>query len=646
MDSMEKKTQPESSLRTFKVLPDTTLRRLRYTPSYFFLVWRWSMWLYALVITGGYKPIYSKPSLLHTALILLGITLAHTLLVTLYAPISQILLPNFPRIESLRLRHYLPVERLEGDILTPLASTHSRYWNLTIYAFDVLICGVVMYFGGPLGNPPFGVGSIFYRYGMSTAFGAALAYRYPGALFASLGYMLFVILGIVLPAPGAPPYTPNIVDVTGSLIDTPVAALLAAYLASLLAKYARSKKEVQDHARRQQALRNVWETIVRDAHDKETLLQRSAQQIRQGGHFQRLILAYTDTHNSEETSRDSSSTLHTSIEVSLPHISFPPSDTSSLEQALHTQQKVVHFEPPTTTHASDVGFAQLYLPFVKEGRVQLVLGAEGRRRTPFDTKQELFLTLAGSQLLIALENIHLTEQTVHLAAIAERGRIAREIHDGIAQLIYMLSLNIETSATQAHRIAAASEEDADVLSPLAHRLDTLVALSKQALWEIRTYMFTLKPLMEGTTTLTHMLTNQLREFEAISNVSVHLQITGDEMLAQDDEQRRQKQARAGAAIFRIVQEALTNAYKHAKATLIEVHLHFTATDITVEIGDNGHGMQTSQTSSGLTVNAGQQRAYTGRGLQGMRERAEELDGTFVIAHTETGGVKIRLWIPI
>ncbi len=276
----------------------------------------------------------------------------------------------------------------------------------------------------------------------------------------------------------------------------------------------------------------------------------------------------------------------------------------------------------------------------------MVLGAESRRQTPFDTKQEAFLSIAGAQLLVALDNIRLTEQTIQLAAAAERSRIAREIHDGIAQLIYMLSLTTETCATQAHRIAEASEEDAELLTPLAERLDKLVAISKQALWETRNYMFSLKPLMSGATTLTQMLSNQVHEFEAISDLPVLLEVEGADEPPGEDRRRTRRQAQVGAAIFRIVQEALTNAYKHAQATQLRVSLHHQTDSIAVEVCDNGRGLPAIRSGTTPATHGEDGRIYSGRGLSGMRERAEELDGTFEIAQMPDGGTKVRAWIPL
>jgi signal transduction histidine kinase len=342
-------------------------------------------------------------------------------------------------------------------------------------------------------------------------------------------------------------------------------------------------------------------------------------------------------------------------------------------------QKLKTFEPLKDSY-DGYGIARLYLPLFKDGKVQIALGAEGKRQTPFGEKQEKFLTICGTQLLVALENIHLTEQTIQLAATAERGRIAREIHDGIAQLIYMLSISSETCAEHARRLVAASEdeEDAEMLTPLAERLDKLVTISKQALWETRNYMFNLKPLMSGTMTLTEMLTNQLHEFEAISGLKTHLevqdkaessvedqqkvrrressssglfrlkarlQVQGNAETSTDSQHEMRKHGQIGTAVFRIVQEALTNAYKHANATEIAVRLSYLPQAIEVEIRDNGQGLQATYAHADPSTAKERQRIYSGHGLHSMRERAEELGGTLEITSSPNAGVTVKVNIP-
>src|SRR6266702_4139387 len=183
------------SKKAFKALSDTTLRRLRSTPSYFFLMWRWSMWLYALVLILGSHGDYTRTDAYRISIIFLFITLLQTLVVTLYAPVVPILLPRMntlPFIRKLQSRKR-PLPQTEDEDtgnLTPLTHIRNPYWNIVIYSLDVLVCG------------------------MSTAFAAALAYRYPGALAAATGYDLFILLGIFHP-PSLPPsgrlYIPNVI---------------------------------------------------------------------------------------------------------------------------------------------------------------------------------------------------------------------------------------------------------------------------------------------------------------------------------------------------------------------------------------------------------------------------------------------------
>ncbi len=649
--------------KNFKALPDTTLRRLRNTPSYFFLVWRWSTWLYALIVilTAGQK--YKASPVYNTCLYLLLIALLQTLVVTLYAPVLQIVMPRVGTPKLLRTRRQkaerAPAEGEEPEIVPPLLRTRNPYWDIAIYGMDVVICGLIMYYSGPFGmQPNFGVGSPFYRYGFSTAFAAACAYRYRGGLAAAIGYDLFVVLGVLLPAPGGHPYQANSIDILGSLFDAPIAAILAAYLVSLLANISSSKKQVQMDGRRQKALRAIGEIILRYANDKPILLQKSAEAIRSGGHFQRMVLALVNPPTSEEQEdgTDQATSVATpvlleietcvNVDISVPEPKMPEREEALLKQVLESGEKLVIFEPLQGAADSQEWYARLYIPFFKNGRVQMILGTESLRHTPFESKQEEFLSIAGTQLLIALDNIRLTEQTVQLAATAERTRIAREIHDGIAQVVYMLSLNAETCAAQAHRIIEASEEDAELVTPLAERLDRLVTVSKQALWETRNYMFSLKPLMSGTTTLTQMIASQLREFEAISDLPVHLEVQGSEKPRDDDSKMTRRQAQVGAAIFRIVQEALTNAYKHADASQLWVYLTYTSEEVDVRVRDDGRGLQAAYYSYDLSVKGDRQRIYSGHGLRGMRDRAEELGGTFEIIEIPEGGVNIHARIPV
>lgn len=647
-------------VNTVKKIPQRASRRLRNTPSYFFLLWRWVTWLLALItlVSIGGQPL---PWL---ATLLLVITFLQTLVVTLYAPVFQLFLPDLPgRNKLLQLRQrasrtlHLSEKRWrprplavdeEPDIITPLASTRNPFWDFAIYGLDVIICGMVTYYGGYFGMPHFGVGSPFYRYGISTALVAAFTYRYRGGLAAALGYDLFILFGAFFPPTQIPYDALSVRDLAGSLLDAPVIAILAAYMATLLESYTRSKRREQDNVRLQIALRRVGETLIQDVSDKVHLLQLSAEQMRKGGHFERLLITLIGSANERKNDNDHAPEIENCIESGFLESTLPDRSQTLFEHVMRSGEKYSAFEPLSGEDSEyHPGIARLYLPFFREGRLYILIGAESTRQTPFENKQEVFLSSTGSQLVVALENIWLTEQSKELAALAERGRIAREIHDGVAQLVYMLSLNAETSAAQAHRIAEAleDEEDKEVLIPLAQRLDSLVTISKQALWETRHYMFTLKPLISGNMTLTQMLTSQLHEFEAISGLPVHFEVEGDEEAVNGDRRHTQRVAQVGTAVFRITQEALTNAYKHAEATQLHVYLRYLPGSVEVEIRDNGIGLKVEDNKYALAIAEERQRIYSGHGMRGMRERAEELGGIFEVKQGTGNGVSVQATLP-
>ena len=208
------------------------------------------------------------------------------------------------------------------------------------------------------------------------------------------------------------------------------------------------------------------------------------------------------------------------------------------------------------------------------------------------------------------ENVRLQEEREQLAAQEERSRIAREIHDGIAQSIYMLSLSLET---------AVDEVDDEAVN---ERLRRLVTIAKQTLLEVRHYIFDLKPLLEGQTGVSAALRNQARELTAVSELPVSVDVIGEEV---------ELPLAMRAAVYRIAQEALSNVYRHAGASGVSIRLQYDGTNVTLAIEDDGVGI--GDPGEG------------GRGLRNMRQRAEALAGTFEIEST-AGGTAVRVALPL
>ena len=215
----------------------------------------------------------------------------------------------------------------------------------------------------------------------------------------------------------------------------------------------------------------------------------------------------------------------------------------------------------------------------------------------------------------AKENLELQRkaQQAELAAVEERGRIAREIQDGIAQSIYMLSLHLETSA----ELARQKRED------LKERLDGLVNLSKETLLEVRHYIFDLKPYLAGDKGLVSMVENQVREFNTVSGVPTTLETRGEE---------RKIPVPVATCLYRVTQEALSNAFKHARASEVKVLLEFVPDGVQFTVRDDGGGFDGTGSASG-------------HGLPNMRQRAEELGGSFALDAKEGEGTEVMIKLP-
>jgi len=212
------------------------------------------------------------------------------------------------------------------------------------------------------------------------------------------------------------------------------------------------------------------------------------------------------------------------------------------------------------------------------------------------------------------ENVRLQEEREELAAQEERSRIAREIHDGIAQSVYMLALNLEKAADVANSDPA-----------LRERLGRLVGLAKETLMEVRHYIFDLKPLLAGDAGLRSTIEGQIREFSTVSGLPVQLTVEGEE---------RKVPLAVGSSLYRIAQEALANVFRHSCATDVKVCLDFNDGSVSMHVQDNGRGFDVEGASG------------SGRGLRNMRQRASELGGEFAVLSAPGKGASVRVTIPI
>jgi len=203
---------------------------------------------------------------------------------------------------------------------------------------------------------------------------------------------------------------------------------------------------------------------------------------------------------------------------------------------------------------------------------------------------------------------------------AERGRIARELHDGVGQSLTALKMRIELL----EQSAAGGE------GSLARPLAELRELAEHTLLEVRQVSHLLRPQMLDELGLAPTLRWLVRSFETRTGMAVELFQEGVEEERVDPELE--------TLLYRVVQEALTNAAKHARTRSARVRLHPDGRRLRLTIEDGGAGFDVE---AALAV-----REEGGYGLRGMRDRVQLVGGSFSIRSAAGEGTRIEAEIPL
>ncbi|MGE5604384.1 MAG: ATP-binding protein, partial [Bacteroidota bacterium] len=260
----------------------------------------------------------------------------------------------------------------------------------------------------------------------------------------------------------------------------------------------------------------------------------------------------------------------------------------------------------------------------------------------FDYRDELVITSLAGQAAVALENSLLYRDMEHLlqsykeqneqlkvlnrnvlkAHEEERRRIAREIHDGPAQSLVSLSLEME--------ICKKLLKKGDY-AKVAENLNNLDENVKAATKEIRSVIYDLKPfyLEEG---LLKAIQNHVGTFSEKTGIKVDLLISEFDI---------ELEYYFASTVYRILQEALTNIFKHANAKKVEINLNYENGNLALMIKDDGTGFDPMSLPDKKQV-----QSEGGFGLEGMRERVELLKGSISINSKPGEGTKISLSIPL
>lgn len=233
------------------------------------------------------------------------------------------------------------------------------------------------------------------------------------------------------------------------------------------------------------------------------------------------------------------------------------------------------------------------------------------------TEEEARLTTAfADQAALALENARLYQQAEQLAVMEERNRLARELHDSVTQSLYSLTLFAEVGRRAA---------EAGNLTQVVDYLIRLGQVTQQALKEMRLLVYELRASALEAEGLIGALQHRLDAVEKRAGIEARLEMG----------QMMDLPAPVEEGLYRIAQEALNNALKHAQASLVIVRIKADLEGAELEVIDNGQGFDPTQVHhSG------------GMGLISMRERAGQLNGSLTILAKPGAGARVRINVPI
>jgi len=226
------------------------------------------------------------------------------------------------------------------------------------------------------------------------------------------------------------------------------------------------------------------------------------------------------------------------------------------------------------------------------------------------------MSLFAIQVAMAIEHARLQQQAEQLAVLAERQRLARELHDSVTQSLYSVTLYANAAALA----LAAGKQDVT-----AAYLQELQETAQEGMRDMRLLIFQLHPPVLEAEGLVAALQARLAAVEGRAGLQIEFRIEGE---------RRLPIAIEGE-LYWIAQEALNNVRKHAAARHVTVHLHFTAATICLEVLDDGVGFD-----------PGAVPAERRGGLRTIAERTARIGGKLTYESAPGEGTRVLVEVPL
>ena len=262
--------------------------------------------------------------------------------------------------------------------------------------------------------------------------------------------------------------------------------------------------------------------------------------------------------------------------------------------------------------------SELAMPIKQGDAVVGVLDLCSAEGNAFDDADMLVAQTLANQLAVAIENARIFDETRDLAVLEERNRMAREIHDTLAQGFTSIVIQLE-----------AGEDSLEGDPVVLHgHISAARAIARECLAEARRSVWNLLPEVLERNSLDVIISDEVARFDATADADADFTLLGA---------RKELNAATQAAILRICQESLTNIRKYAEANEVHVTLDFGLDTVKLTVSDNGSGFDPESVRI-----AGSQGGF---GLTGMRQRARLLRGDVDITSSPGNGTVVEARIP-
>ena len=308
--------------------------------------------------------------------------------------------------------------------------------------------------------------------------------------------------------------------------------------------------------------------------------------------------------------------------VSLSSIAIRVGEGLIGEVAASSQAKIVNhldLEQRKSSSLLQQARSTIALPLLSEQELLGVIVLAHETPLHFEEKSLPFLNLVAGQVSLAVRNARAYLQSEELAIAEERARIAREIHDGVAQSLAFSALKLDLVSKLLHSDSAKAE----------YELKETKTKLREMIKEVRRSIFALRPIDLERHGFIDTIRRYCNDYGQQNDVHVELDI----------QQVPQLTAMSEAVLFRIFQESMNNVAKHAGASRVQIILSTTqAGQGFISINDNGKGFDLDEVSDRVT-SAG------GLGLKQMKERLESRGGVFEITTGKGQGTKVFASVP-